>query len=60
MSKNISTAANHRRVEQFIRDRIRSGALKPGDPILPSAGWRSSSLSRLTIRLALLASFTTA
>jgi GntR family transcriptional regulator len=54
MSKNISTAANHRRVEQFIRDRIRSGALKPGDPILPECRLAEQfRLSRMTIRLAL-------
>ena len=54
MSKKISAAANHRRVEQFIRDRIRSGALKPGDPVPPECRLAEQfRLSRMTIRLAL-------
>ena len=54
MSKALSAAANHRRVEQFIRDRIRSGELKPGDPIPPECRLAEQfRLSRMTVRLAL-------
>jgi GntR family transcriptional regulator len=54
MSKTLSAAANHRRVEQFIRDRISSGELKPGDPIPPECRLAEQfRLSRMTVRLAL-------
>jgi len=54
LSKKISAAANHRRVEQFIRDRIRSGAFKPGAPVPPECRLAEQfRLSRMTIRLAL-------
>ena len=54
MFKAFSAAANHRRVEQFVRDRIRSGELKPGDPIPPECRLAEQfRLSRMTVRLAL-------
>jgi GntR family transcriptional regulator len=54
MFKAFSVAANHRRVEQFVRDRIRSGELKPGDPIPPECRLAEQfRISRMTVRLAL-------
>ena len=54
MFKAFSAAANHRRVEQFVRDRIRSGELKPGDPIPPECQLAEQfRLSRTTVRQAL-------
>jgi GntR family transcriptional regulator len=45
---------NHLRVEQFLRDRIRSGVLKPGDAIPPECQLAQKfHLSRMTVRQAL-------
>jgi GntR family transcriptional regulator len=45
---------NHLRVEQFLRDRIRAGLLKPGDAIPPECQLAQKfHLSRMTVRQAL-------
>jgi GntR family transcriptional regulator len=45
---------NHLRVERFLRDRIRSGVLKPGDAISPECRLAQRfRLSRMTVRQAL-------
>jgi GntR family transcriptional regulator len=54
MSEKHSPSANHRRVEQFLRDRISSGDLKPGDSIPPECRLAEQfRLSRMTVRLGL-------
>jgi DNA-binding transcriptional regulator YhcF (GntR family) len=45
---------NYYRLEQHLRERITSGALKPGDPIPPESQLsRQFGVSRTTVRLAL-------
>ncbi len=45
---------NYYRVEKYLRDRIRSGALKPGDPVPPESQLvQQFSISRMTVRQAL-------
>jgi GntR family transcriptional regulator len=45
---------NYYRLEEHLRDRIRSGALKPGDPIPPESQLSQQfSVSRTTVRQAL-------
>lgn len=45
---------NYYRVEKHLRDRIRSGDLKPGDPIPPESQLlQQFSISRMTVRQAL-------
>lgn len=44
----------HSRVEKYLRDRIRSGALRPGDPIPPESQLAQQfGVSRMTVRQAL-------
>jgi GntR family transcriptional regulator len=54
MPSTSRAVPNHLRVEQFLRDRIRSGILKPGDAI-PSECQLTQQfhLSRMTVRQAL-------
>jgi GntR family transcriptional regulator len=45
---------NYYRVEKYLRDRIRSGKLKPGDPVPPESQLTSQfKISRMTVRHAL-------
>jgi GntR family transcriptional regulator len=45
---------NYYRVEKYIRDRIRSGELKPGDPVPPESQLvQQFNISRMTVRQAL-------
>ena len=45
---------NYYRVEKFLRDRIRSGELKPGDPVPPESQLvQQFNISRMTVRQAL-------
>jgi GntR family transcriptional regulator len=54
MPSKSRAVPNHLRVEQFLRDRIRSGALKPGDAIPPECQLAQRfRLSRMTVRQAL-------
>jgi GntR family transcriptional regulator len=54
MPSTSRAVPNHLRVEQFLRDRIRSGALKPGDAIPSECQLtRQFHLSRMTVRQAL-------
>jgi GntR family transcriptional regulator len=45
---------NYYRVEKYLRDRIRSGELKPGDPVPPESQLvQQFNISRMTVRQAL-------
>ncbi|MBS1117571.1 MAG: GntR family transcriptional regulator, partial [candidate division NC10 bacterium] len=45
---------NYYRVEKHLRDRIRSGKLKPGDPVPPESQLvQQFNISRMTVRQAL-------
>jgi GntR family transcriptional regulator len=55
MASKPLTIPNHLRVERFIRDRIGSGALKPGDAIPPECRLAEQfRVSRMTVRQALV------
>jgi len=54
MSSTGRPVPNYLRVEHHLRDRIRSGELKPGDPILPEIQLAQEfRISRMTVRQAL-------
>ena len=54
MPSTTRAVPNHLRVERFLRDRILSGALKPGDAIPPECQLAQQfHLSRMTVRQAL-------
>jgi len=54
MSSTGRPVPNYWRVEHYLRDRIRSGELKPGDPILPEIQLAQEfRISRMTVRQAL-------
>jgi DNA-binding GntR family transcriptional regulator len=54
MTTEAQFIPNYYRVEKYLRDRIRSGELKPGDPVPPESQLvQQFNISRMTVRQAL-------